>query len=60
MSEVMEHEYDDIDTIGRLRVIMNGIENIPDEMPLRDCFGEPLLLQIITDTETGEKYVTIR
>lgn len=57
MSEVIEYEFDGLGTIGELR---QQISNMPDDLPLRDCFGEPLLLQVIKDSETDDKYVTIR
>jgi hypothetical protein len=57
VSETIEYEYDGLGTVGELR---QQIASMPDDLPLRDCFGEPLLLQIITDTETADKHVTIR
>ena len=50
-----EKEIDGIETVGDLRA---ALADVPDDMPLADCFGEPLMA--VLWNEAGEQGVTIR
>jgi hypothetical protein len=52
-----EKEIDGIETVGDLR---SALADVPDEMPLKDCFDEPLMASLYQDKETGDQHVTTR
>lgn len=45
-----------IDTVYALRAVLLAY---PDDMPIGDAFGEALKLEVLEDTETGEKTIAV-
>jgi hypothetical protein len=52
-----EREVENLDPVGALRA---ALADLPDDLALRDCFDEPLILVVSVDKETGDRCATIR
>ena len=49
-------EKENIETVGALR---EALADMPDDMPVCDGVGEPLLVSLFEDEETGDRSIEI-
>lgn len=49
-------EFEGFETVGALR---EALLDLPEDMPLMDPMGDPLLLTVYREAETGDEYAEI-
>lgn len=51
-----EREVEGLETVGELMEVLAGV---PDEMPLSDALGEPLIVRFYKDIDTDDPSIEI-